>query len=39
MGLYNGVTGSGNKTPERPCSAETQLKGSRPTEPEPIEFE
>ena len=39
MGLYNGVTGSGNQTPEGPHSAEAQQKGSRSCETEPIELE
>ena len=39
MGLYNRVTGSGNQAPEGPRFADTQLKGSRSTEPEPIELE
>ena len=38
MGLYNGVTGSGNQTPEGPCSVEAQLKGSWSHETEPIEL-
>ena len=33
MGLYNTVTGSGNQAPE------TQLKGSRSRQTEPIELE
>ena len=42
MGLYNTVTGSGNQAPKGPHTAETpetQLKGSRSRETEPIELE
>ena len=39
MGLYNRVTSSGDQTPEGLRSVEAQLKGSWPTEPEPIELE
>ena len=39
MGLYNRVTGSGNQALEGHRFMEAQLKGSQPTEPEPIELE
>ena len=29
MGLYNGVTGSGNQTPEGPCSVEAQINNKK----------
>ena len=39
MGLCNRVTGSGNQAPEGSRSADTQLKGPRSRETEPIELE
>ena len=39
MGLYNRVTGSGNQALDGPRFADTQLKGSQSTEPEPTELE